>query len=157
MLPFLDSPDNHRAFIINISTRKLLGEFWYKVCRPISRRLIMSQQGSVDQYNRIVHEQFNQQGIVECLEAVDKISRYCGFPTPNFLRTMIIKLYRQMTEIRIHAEKKCQKILQPNSDYSPTVQMWYDRIHAYLQLIGMKEGKAKNVGNVISFAIQTNI
>jgi hypothetical protein len=70
---------------------------------------------------------------------------------------MIIKLYRQMTEIRIHAEKKCRKILRPDSDYSPTVQMWYDRIHAYLQLIRLREGKAKNVGNVIRFAVRTSI
>ena len=70
---------------------------------------------------------------------------------------MIIKLYRQMTEIRIHAEKKCPKILRPNSDYSPTVQMWYNRIHAYLQLIRLKEQKAKNIGNVIRFAVRTNI
>jgi hypothetical protein len=70
---------------------------------------------------------------------------------------MIIKLYRQMTEIRIHAEKKCRKILRPDSDYSPTVQMWYDRIHAYLQLIRLKEGKAKNAGNVIRFAMRTSI
>jgi hypothetical protein len=62
-----------------------------------------------------------------------------------------------MTEIRIHAEKKCRKILQPDSNYSPTVQMWYDRIHAYLQLIRLKEEKAKNVGNVIRFAVRTSI
>jgi len=70
---------------------------------------------------------------------------------------MIIKLYRQMTEIRIHAEKKCRKILRPDSDYSPTVQMWYNRIHAYLLLIRLREGKAKNVGNVICFAVRTSI
>jgi hypothetical protein len=70
---------------------------------------------------------------------------------------MIIKLYRQMTEIRVHAEKKRQQILQPDSDYSPTVQMWYNRIHAYLQLIRLKEGKAKNIGNIIHFAVCTNI
>jgi hypothetical protein len=57
-----------------------------------------------------------------------------------------------MTEIRIHAEKKCRKILRPESDFGPTVQMWYDRIHAYLQLIRMKEGKTKNTGNILRFA-----
>ncbi len=62
-----------------------------------------------------------------------------------------------MTEIRVHAEKKCRKILRPDSDYSPTVQMWYDRIHAYLQLIRMKEGKSKNNGNIIGFPVHTNI
>ncbi len=30
--------------------------------------------------------------------------------------------------------------------------MWYDRIHAYLQLIRMKEGKTKNTGNILRFA-----
>jgi len=35
--------------------------------------------------------------------------------------------------------------------------MWYDRIYAYLQLIRLKEEKAKNVGNVICFAVRTNM
>ncbi len=35
--------------------------------------------------------------------------------------------------------------------------MWYDRIHAYLQLIRMKEGKTENNGNVIRFAARTHI
>jgi hypothetical protein len=131
MLAFPDSPGDHRAFIIDISTRLLLGEFCYKVWRRISRRLITSQQGLVNKYNRIVHnKQFDQHRIVERLDAVDNMTCYCGFPAPNFLRVMIIKLYRQMPEKRICAEKKCQKILGPNSDYSPTVQMWYNRIHA---------------------------
>jgi hypothetical protein len=93
MLPFLDCPGNHQAFIINVSTRFLLGKFHYKICHPVSRRLITSQQSSVDEYNRIVREQFAQHRIVECLDAVDKMTRYCGFPSPNFLQAMIIKLY----------------------------------------------------------------
>ena len=111
MLPFLDSPGDHCAFIIDISTRSLLGKFWYKVCRPVSRRLITSQQGPVNEYNRTVDDQFSQHQIVKRLDAINKMTRYCGFPSPNFLRAMIIKLYRQMTEIRIHAEKRCRKIM----------------------------------------------
>jgi hypothetical protein len=117
----------------------------------------MSQQGSVEKYNRIVREQFERHRIPERLDAVDNMTRYCSHPTPNFLRAMIIKLYSQMTEIRVHAEKKCRKILRPDCDYSQTIQMWYDRIHAYLQLIRLKEGKAKNSGNIIRFAKRTNI
>jgi hypothetical protein len=62
-----------------------------------------------------------------------------------------------MTEIRIHAEKKCRKTLQPESNFSPTVQIWYVRIHAYLQLIRMKEGKTKNTGNILRFAHHQHI
>jgi hypothetical protein len=70
---------------------------------------------------------------------------------------MIIKLYKQMMEIRVHVEKKCRKILWPESDFSPTIQMWYDRIHAYLQIIRLKEGKARNVGNILHFAQRQHI
>ncbi len=93
MLPFLDCPGDHRAFILDISTRLLLGKFRYKICRPVSHRLITSQQSSVDEYNRIVREQFARHRIIERLDAVDKMTRYCGFSSPNFLRAMIIKLY----------------------------------------------------------------
>jgi hypothetical protein len=77
------------------------------------------------------------------------MTRYCGYPSPPWLRSMITKLYKQMTEIRIHAKKHCRKILRLNNDFSPTIQMWYDRIHAYLQLIRMKEGKMHNMGNIL--------
>ncbi len=70
---------------------------------------------------------------------------------------MIIKLYKKMTEIRVHAEKDCQKILCPESDFSPTIQMWYDRIHPYLQLIRLKEGNASKVSNIVRFAKRKHI
>ncbi len=70
---------------------------------------------------------------------------------------MIIKLYNQTSKIRVHAKKNCRKILRPESDCSPTVQMWYDHIHAYLQLIRMQEGMARNTGNILYFAQQQHI
>ena len=75
MPPFLDSPGVHCAFIIDISTRSLLDEFRYKVCWPVSRRLIMSQQGSVDDYNRIVHEHFDRHHIIILLDAADRMTQ----------------------------------------------------------------------------------
>jgi hypothetical protein len=152
MLSFTESPGDHRLFIIDISTCLLLGEFRFKVCRPINRCLVTSQQQSVDRYNTIVRDQFDTHRIVERMNVINKMTRFCGYPSPPWLRTMITKLYKQMTEIRVHAEKDCQKILQPESNFSPTIQMWYDRIHAYLQLIRLKEGNASDAGNIVRFA-----
>jgi hypothetical protein len=70
---------------------------------------------------------------------------------------MITKLYKQVTEIKIHAEKNCRKTLQPDNDFTPTIQMWYNRIHAYLQLIRLKEGKTNNMGNILQFAQRQHI
>jgi hypothetical protein len=121
MLIFAESPGDHRSLCFDISTRSLLGEFRFKIYRPVNRRLVTSQQASVRRYNETVCEQFAIHRL-ERLDAVDKITRYCGYPSPGWLRAMIIKLYKQMTEIRVHAEKKCRKILRPESDYPNVVR-----------------------------------
>jgi hypothetical protein len=157
MLNFAERQGNHRSLLFDISTCSLLGEFRYKICRFVSRQSVTSQVDSVKRYNEIVREQFKIYRTVERMDAVDKMTKYCGNPSPRWLRLMIIKLYKQMTKIRIHEEKKCRKILRPESNFSPTVQMWYDRIHAYLQLIRMKEGKTKNTANILRFACRQHI
>ena len=159
MFTFAESPGDHRSLCFDISTRSLLGKFRYKVCRPVSRRLVTSQQSLVTSYNEMVRDQFELHCIVERLDAVDRIMRYCGNTSPGWLRAMIIKLYKQMKEIKVHAEKKCRNILHPESNFSPTIQMWYDHIHAYLQLIRMKEGHTRNAGggNILQFACRQRI
>jgi hypothetical protein len=111
----------------------------------------------VRRYNKIIREQFFIHRIKQRMNAVDNMTRYCGYPSPPWLRLMVINLYKQMMEIRVHAKKHCQKILRPDNDFSPTIQMWYDRIHAYLQLIRMKEGKMNNLRNILRFARQQHI
>jgi len=157
MLNFAESPGDHRSLVFDISTRSLLGVYRYKVCRPVSRPLVTSQASSVRRYNKIIQEQFSIHRIEERLNAVDNMTRYCGYPSPPWLRSMVIKLYKQMTEIRIHAEKRCRKILHPDSNFSATIQMWYNRIHANLQLIRMKEGLTNNTRNVLRFAHHQHI
>jgi hypothetical protein len=89
MPSFTESPGDHRLFIIDILTHSLLGKFRFKVCRPVSRRLVTSQQQSMDRYNKIVRDQFNTHRIVERMNAIDKMTRYCGYPSPPWLRAMI--------------------------------------------------------------------
>ena len=50
--------------------------------------------------------------------------------------------------------EKCKNILRPASEYSPPIQYWYDKIHAYKNLITLKEGTKKymNKSRVIKFA-----
>jgi hypothetical protein len=109
MLNFAESPGNHRSLLFDISTHSLLGEFRYKICHPVSRQLVTSQADSVKRYNEIVREQFEIHRIVERMDAVDKMTKYCGNPSPRWLCLMIIKLYKQMTQIRIHTEKSAER------------------------------------------------
>ncbi len=54
MLTFAESPADHKSLCFDISTPSLLVEFRYKICCPVSRRLVISQQSSVKRYNTIV-------------------------------------------------------------------------------------------------------
>ncbi len=92
MLNFAESPGDHRSLLFDVSMHSLLGEFRYKICHPVSRQLVTSQADAVRRYNKIVREQFEIHRIVERMDAVDKMMRYCRYPAPRWLRVMIIKL-----------------------------------------------------------------
>ena len=98
-----------------------------KIVRPPGRRLVSTQPRSVRRYNEIVEQQFLLHRVPERMEAVDKLSRICGTPTPPWLKSMMIKLYQQMDETRVHAEKKCRKFMTPAAEYTPVIPMLYGR------------------------------
>jgi hypothetical protein len=52
MLTFAESPGDHRSFIIDILTRSLFGEFRFKICRPVSRRLVTSKNSQLSDSTR---------------------------------------------------------------------------------------------------------
>lgn len=157
MLNIMESPGDHRSLLFDLSTRSMLGEFLNTVCQPVSRRLVTSQRNSIKNNNRIVQEECSRHRIQERLDAIDKMTKHCNYPRPKWLEKIFLTLYSQMTEIRRYAEKKCRKILTPVSKFSPTIQMWYDRIHIYLQLIRLKEGKTNKAKNVFRLARKHNI
>ena len=70
---------------------------------------------------------------------------------------MIDKLQTQMDEILVHTECKCRKILRPELPFSPPIQYWYDKIHAYKDLIRRLEGKTRNNSNIIRHALRHKI
>ena len=82
MLNFAESPGDHRSFVLDVSTWSLLGVYRYKVCWPVSCRLITSQDTSVKRYNAIIREQFKIHCIEEQLNMVNNMMQYCGYPSP---------------------------------------------------------------------------
>ena len=72
---------------------------------------------------------------------------------------MMIKRYKQMDEIRGRAERKCRKFTTSAAKFSPVIQDWYDTIHAYMDLLKLKQGlnKFMNKGNVRRKARRKNI
>ena len=143
MLSFMESTGEHRSWLIEITTRSMLGRERLKNVRPPGRRLVSTQPRSVETYNKTVEQQFRLHRIPERMDAVDKLSRIGGTPAPSCLRSMMVNLYQQMNEIKVHVEKKWRKFLTPAAEYSPVIQHWYGRVHAYMDLLELKQGTHK--------------
>ena len=58
MLRFMESPGDHRSWIIEVTTRSMLGKDLLKIVRPPGRGLVSSQPKSVKTYNDTVEKQF---------------------------------------------------------------------------------------------------
>jgi hypothetical protein len=86
MLTFAESPGDHQLFVLDVSTRSLLGVYIYKVCRLVCRRLVTSQETPVKRYNAIIREQFEIHRVKDQLNVVNNMTRYCGYLLPQWLR-----------------------------------------------------------------------
>ena len=54
---------------------------------------------------------------------------YKGEP-PAWAKTKISRLHKEIDDLRLHAERKCRKIMTPAAPFGPEVKYWYNRIHA---------------------------
>ena len=95
----------------------MLGHELLKIVRPPGRRLMSAQPRSLTMYNKTVEQQFQLHRI-----PVDKLSRIRDTHTSPLLKSMMVKLYQQIDEIRLHAEKECRKLSTPVAEYSPVIQ-----------------------------------
>jgi hypothetical protein len=82
MLTFAECPGDPQSFILEVSTRSLLGVYRYKVCQPVSQQLVTLQEFSVKRYIEIIRDQFKIHRIDERLNTVDNMTRYCRYPLP---------------------------------------------------------------------------
>jgi hypothetical protein len=92
---------------------------------------------------------------MERMDAVDKKTQYCGYPSPGWLQVMIIKLYKQWRSgymLRRSVERfKARKQLQPKDSDVVRSNPCIPSTHQ------IKEGKAKNVGTILQFTRQQRI
>jgi hypothetical protein len=160
LLSFHESVGDHRTMIMEFTTASAIGRFQGRIVRPSSRRLTLRQPGAIKSYNNTIREQFTIHRIPERLSTLLLEAKRYSYPPPPVFQAHCNTIHEQITQIRLHAEFTCRKILKPALEFSPTVQFWYDRAHAYILLIKIKSGKAKthtDISRAIRFAARKNI
>ena len=160
LLSFHESAGDHRTMILEFTTASSIGRFQGKIVRPSSRRLTLRQPGAIQSYNNSIHSQFNIHRIPERLATLLAESQLYNFPPPTTFQSKCNITHEQIAQIRLSAESTCRKILKPALEFSPTVQFWYDRAHAYILLIKIKSGVARkytDISRAMRFAARKKI
>ena len=138
--------------ILKVTTSSTIGRFQGNIVHPSSCRLSLCHHGTVDSYNKILTSQLNIHNILDRIRFLcDEISQ-CPRPLPNTMLSKCTTLHNQISQLQIHAERHCRKIAHPAMEFSPPVQYWYDRAHAYKVLLRIKSGDHPHID--VSHAIQ---
>ena len=160
LLSFHESVGDHRTMILEFTTASAIGRYQGKIVRPTSRRLTLRQPGAITSYNNSIHEQFEIHRIPTRLTSLLLESKQYSFPPPQSFRVKCNTIHEQIAQICLHAESTCRKLLKPALEFSPTVQFWYDRAHAYIMLIKIKSGIARkhtDISRAMRFAARKKI
>ena len=145
-LSFHEGVGDHRTSIIDITTASMVGIYQGHIVRPTSRRLTTKQASSVASYNSVLWSQLQKHNVPQRWAAVATETTQTTETVPLDIQHRAERLHTEITEHRIHAERQCRKILKPASPFSLPIQFWYDRIHAFRQLIRLIEGNHPGMG-----------
>ena len=155
ILPFYSSVGDHRGMVFDVTTRSLLGKYEARVEKAGCRRLISSNQGSVDRYNKLVEDQVKRHKLRERLDELDMEMGNDAPTRDQICRADII--FEQIAEIQLHAERKCRKILKPDLEFSSEIKFWHERVNAWRAMSNLRKGNVRHRGHCYRNARSSNI
>eukprot|EP00956_Cyclotella_meneghiniana_P013588 scaffold19721_cov38-Cyclotella_meneghiniana.AAC.6 len=144
-LSFDESPGDHRACLVDFTSRSVVGTDGKRIVRPACRRLTSSNQQSVDNYLREMERQWDIHRMDQRLAAIELASAGVT-PLPPETAAAAEKLDRQASEIQRHCEKHCRKIYRSEIPCSPEVSLWDKRGKMFTRMLSALAGRVKNPG-----------
>ena len=142
-LPFDGSLGDHRPVVADFSQRSVLGTNLPKVVPVTARRLNSKVARIRDNYTKRLEESFRKNNIIPRLQRIEKD---VTFPASENVEMELERIDQEMEEMMLSAERSCRKLYAAHYDFSPTVQFWLKRCHAYRALIKLK-GIMEEVGS----------
>ena len=128
----------------------MVGTYENKVVRPECRRLTMSCEKSVQNYNDRVERQMDEHKMERRLA---EVSWEAGtYPATMVAAEKLERLDIQMREIQVNAESRCRRLIRPSIPYSEPAKVWHKRKRSYKELIKRLKGKVRNTSNIIKRA-----
>ena len=139
-LPFDGSLGDHRPVVADFSQRSVLGTNLPKVVPVKARRLNSKVPRIRESYIKSLEEAFQKRDILSRLQRLEKDA---SFPASADVKEALERIDNEMEEMMLASEKSCRKLYAGHYEFSPTVQHWLKRCHAYRALIKLSDAMDK--------------
>ena len=151
-MPVGNGVGDHRLFVVDFTTRSLVGETPKSVVRPASRRLNTRiegcREGYVEDLERNVKRHRLREKIVEVQQA--------DLPK-SVKREKLDKIDQDGKAYMQRAEKKYRKIKLGRIPFSPEALIWIRRTQCYRSILRWHNGQISNRGNLKRTARQVGM
>ena len=143
---------DHRAFILDVTTRSLVGTDPQPIKRPAARRLNTKIPRCSDSYIQTLETQLLHHKIIPKLQCLSTSSH----STP-VLQEKLDAIDTTVSQLMHHAERQCRKLKSGRIPFSPEASLWIKRTLCYRALLRYWAGKIKNRGNLVRQARRCQI
>jgi hypothetical protein len=138
VMPFGYGIGDHRAFILDIPIKSLIGEDPVKIACPVGRCLNSRIPRCSNAYIKSLEENIRRHRLLERLHD----THMGGYSAGERARRVMIIDEEGKAYIR-HAKKICRKIKCCRIPFSPEASIWIQRVQVYHSLLQYHEGKIK--------------
>jgi hypothetical protein len=134
---------DHRMFVVDITTKSMVGFNPQPVKHPKARRLNSRIPRAKNAYNRRYKKLLSKHRLTEKLAEAHRLGL-----SPERMKEALDKIDEISKECMIDAEKKCRKLRNGKIPFSPEASIWIKRCQFYRSLLRYWAGKIKNRGNL---------
>ena len=144
---------DHRVILVDFNLDQLIQRN-VRICTPTMRRLICENKRSVDTYNQLAMNLLTSNKILQRLENLEGLfgsmdmDRWC---------VKLNRIDEQVTDILLHAEKRCRKLRTGEVEYSPEVSEAAEKWYAWRLALKTKQGTHTNTRELQRLANKWNI
>jgi exonuclease III len=134
---------DHRMFVLDITTKSMVGFNPQPVKHPKARRLNSKIPRARHAYNRRYKKLLSKHRLTKKLAEAHRLGL-----NPERMKEALDKIDEISKECMINAEKRCRKLRNGKIPFSPEASIWIKRCQFYRSLLRYWAGKIKNRGNL---------
>ena len=152
--PHQKGAGDHRYWVMDFCARSVLGLEYPNLVRPRGRKLKCTVDRTMKRYLTRLRELTIEHRIFDKLEDLQR--RYPS-RTKGESATAFNKWDREVTELQLAAEARCNQFMDGSIEYSPEVNLWIRRRDCYSWTLKFLEGGEVNIGNLCRTAAALRI